>query len=200
MTSLLDFAATLLLLVPTVALAQSESPPQMGADLKLVDQFQQTHQIADHVGEVVVLVFGDRHATKECRKLGEGLHVLFHPAAANLPENEGHLAPVRPLRGLTAENPGPNVRVIPVACTGPVPKPIRTVLQKQFAKGSPHVPVWLDFDNSLRGTFGLKEGEPNIAIFDSRGSFRKLETGSFDDSRLRELAAVIEGLRQEAAR
>jgi len=200
MTSLLNFAATLLLLVPTVALAQSESPPQMGADLKLVDQFQQTHQISDHAGEVVVLVFGDRQATKECRKLGEGLHVLFHPAAANLPENEGHLAPVRPLRGLTAENPGPNVRVIPVACTGPVPKPIRTVLQTQFAKGSPHVPVWLDFDNSLRGTFGLKEGEPNIAIFDSRGSFRKLETGSLDDSRLRELAAVIEGLRQEAAR
>jgi hypothetical protein len=200
MASLLHIAARLLLLVPTAALAQSEPPADLGADLKLVDQFQQMHQIADHAGEVVVLVFGDRHATKECRKLGEGLHVLFHPTAANLPENEGYLAPVRPLRGLSAENPGPNVRVVPVACTGPVPKPIRAVLQKQFAKGSPQVPVWLDFDNSLRGTFGLKEGEPNVAVFDSRGSFRKLETGSFDESRLRELASVIEGLRQEAAR
>lgn len=187
-------------LVPWAAVAQSEPPANLGAELKLVDQFQQTHQIADHVGEVVIIVFGDRHATKDCRKLGEGLHVLFHPAAADLPEDEGHLAPVRPLRGATADNPGPNVRVIPVACTGLVPKPVRSVLQKQFAKGSPHVPVWLDFDNALRSTFGLKEREPNVAIFDCRGRFRKLATGPFTEAAVGELAQEIEGLRREAAK
>lgn len=186
-----------MVLAPLPLFGQAELRPDLGADLKLVDQFQQIHQISDHAGTVVVLVFGDRHATKECRKLGEQLHVQFHPAAASLPPAEGHRAPVRPVPGGTTENPGPDVHVIPVACTGPVPKPVRIVLQKQFAKASPHVPVWLDFDNALRGTFGMKEGEPNVALFDRTGRLRRLATGAFDDNRLQAISREIEGLRTE---
>jgi len=186
-----------LMLAPLSVWAQSGFRPDLGADLRLVDQFQQSHQIADHAGAVVILVFSDRHAAKECRQLGERVHVLFHPAAENLPAEEGFRAPVRPVRGGTAESPGPDVHVIPVACTGPVPEPVRAVLQKQFAKASPHVPVWLDFDNALKGTFGLKEGQPNLAIFDRTGRFRKLATGNFDEERLRELSEEIESLRVE---
>lgn len=166
-------------------------------ELTFTDQFEKPHSPREHAGEVLVLVYGDRKGTAACRQVGEWLHVHFHPTAATLPAKEGQNAPVRAMPGVV--NPI-EVRVVPVACTGKLPKPLRPVVRQQFRQGSPDVAVWLDYDDQLRQQVGLADGQPNLVVVDSRGQLRHTHRGAVAEEDLRQLAVLIEQLREEAGR
>ncbi len=166
--------------------------------LTFTDQFGRRHDLADHRGEVLVLVYGDRKAADASGGLGAALHVAFHPAAAQLPPAQAHTAAVRPLSG-ASNGRSPEVRVVPVACTGALPALLRPVLVGQFRKAVPDVPVWLDFDDAMRSRFGLAAAVPNVVLFDAKGRLRKRCVGELGDADRRSLADEIERLRYEAA-
>ena len=174
---------TLLLVLPVRA---ADPQPLM---LAMENQFEQKVDLADHRGSVVILVFGDRKGTDACRKLGEQLHVAWHPDAAGQPAEKAKLAPVA--------GGGTDVRVIPVACCGKVPGPIRGVIAKQIAKGSPDVPVWLDFADAMKTNFTLTAGEPNVVVFDTAGRLRMKINGTPDQPALDKLMKNVQGLRAE---
>lgn len=165
--------------------------------LAFSDQFGRTHTVSEHRGEVVVLLYGDRQGAEACRALGEMLHVAFHPAAAKLPPAEAHKAPVRPLTGV-AEGSSPEVRVVPVACTGYLPSLLRPLFVGRFREAVPEVPVWLDFDDSMKDRYGLAAAVPNIVVFDTAGRLRRRVEGNLSEVQFRALVEEIEGLRWEA--
>jgi hypothetical protein len=177
----------------------SASAPQPVA-LVLEDQFDQPAGLADHRGAVVILVYGDRKGTDACKALGEQLHVCWHPTAKGLPPAQAKAAPVVGLDGLAPGQAAPDVRVIPVACCGKVPGPVRGVIRGQFAKGSPEVPVWLDFADTMRTTFGMTAGEPNLVVFDAAGRLRMKVNGTPDQPALDRLVKAVQNLRGEAVR
>lgn len=202
--SVLSWAIAMLLLAGQ-GVARSSEPDaepaeQTGAAWELIDQFNQRHRLENHAGEILLLVYGDRKATKPCRELGEAMHVEYHPTAAHLPPAEGHLAPVKPLAGQAASAPAPNVRVVPIACTGKVPPLVRPVIIKQFRKACPDVPVWLDFTNAMKDQFGIQPGEPNVVLFDGEGQLRWQKSGTLTVAEREELSQQIDELRIEAAR
>ena len=186
------FTFVALILVPLMT-ASAEGPV---TSLAFPDQFGRTHDVAKHRGEVVVLVYGDRQGAEASRALGAALHVAFHPAAAKLPPAQAHTAPVRPVPG--AEGRSPEVRVVPVACTGYLPSLLRPVLVGQFRKAVPDVPVWLDFDDAMKDRYGLAAGVPNVVVFDAAGRMRRRLTGNLSEPQRRALVEEIEGLRREA--
>jgi hypothetical protein len=168
--------------------------------LTLEDQFENRPGLADLRGSVVVLVYGDRKGNDACRAIGEQLHVHWHPTARGRPPAEAHKAPVAPLAELPPGQPSPDVRVIPVACCGKVPGPVRSAIRGQIARGSPEVPVWLDFADTMKGTFGLAAGEPNVVVFDAAGRLRLKVNGTPDRAALDKLVRTVEALRYEAVK
>jgi hypothetical protein len=192
-------------LVAAGASAQQPAMPAKAADpqpvaLVLENQFDQKADLADHRGAVVVLVYGDRKGTDACRALGERLHVYWHPSAQGQPPAKAQAAPVVGLDGLQPGQAAPDVRVIPVACCGKVPGPVRGVIRGQVAKGSPEVPVWLDFADAMKAAFGLAAGEPNVVVFDAAGRLRMKVTGTPDPAALERLVKAVQGLRYEAVK
>jgi hypothetical protein len=165
--------------------------------LVMENQFEQKADLSDHRGAVVILVYGDRKGTEACRKLGEQLHVAWHPSAAGQTPAKAEAAPVAALPGFQMS---PDVKVIPVACCGKVPGPIRSVIQKQIAKGSPEVPVWLDFTDAMKSNFMLTAGEPNVVVFDTAGRLRMKINGTLDQPAMDRLTKVVQDLRVEAAK
>lgn len=180
--------------IGAAAFAQQPTP------LVMENQFAKKTDLADHRGCVVILVYGDRKGTEACKKLGEQLHVAWHPGAAGQPPAKAHKAPVAPLAGLPLGKSSPDVKVIPVACCGKVPTPVRSFIRSQVAKGSPVVPVWLDFTNAMKTYFALKAGVPNVVIFDSAGRLRWKFNGAPDRAALDQLMKTVQELRYEAAR
>ncbi|MBX9579168.1 MAG: hypothetical protein K2X87_02580 [Gemmataceae bacterium] len=177
----------------------SASAPQPVA-LTLEDQFDKPAALADHRGAVVILVYGDRKGTDACKALGEQLHVWWHPTAQGLPPALAQAAPVVGLDGLAPGQAAPDVRVIPVACCGKVPGPVRGVIRSQVAKGSPEVPVWLDFADTMKTGFGLTAGEPNLAVFDAAGRLRMKVNGTPGQAALDRLVKAVLGLRADGVR
>jgi hypothetical protein len=155
------FLAAALFALAGAAVAQE--PTQ----LALEDQFDRKVDLGAYRGSVVVLVYGDRRGTDACKALGERLHVCWHPDAKGQPPARAQAAPVVGLDGLPPGKAAPDVRVIPVACCGKVPGPIRGVIRTQIAKGAPDVPVWLDFADAMKANFGLTPGEPNLVVIDA---------------------------------
>lgn len=201
----------LLALVPLVgvagaALAQPPAPAANPADvppakLVLEDQFDKPADLAAHRGAVVVLVYGDRRGTDACKELGEKLHLCWHPTAKGLPPAKAKLAPVVGLDGLRPGQTAPDVHVIPVACCGKVPiKVARDLIRSQVAKGSPDVPVWMDFGNVMKDGYGLAAGQPNVALFDAAGRPRAALNGTPDQATLDQLVQAVQGLRMEAVK
>lgn len=184
------------------ALAAGAQPPAEPQPVMLVmeNQFEKKTDLADYRGAVVILVYGDRKGTDACRKLGEQLHVAWHPDAAGQPPVKAQAAPVAALAGLQLGQFSPEVRVIPVACCGKVPGPIRGAIRSQIAKGSPDVPVWLDFTDAMKTNFTLTAGEPNLVIFDGAGRLRMKINGTPDVAALERLAKSVQGLRYEAVK
>ena len=192
-------AAFATILCATVAAAQPPAAPPPVA-LVLSNQFDQTADLADARGAVVVLVYGDRRATDACKALGEQLHVFWHPAAKGRPPAEAHAAPVVGLAGLRPGQPSPDVRVVPVACCGKVPGPVRAVIRAQIAKGAPEVPVWLDFADTMKTSFGQTPGMPNVVVIDAAGRLRATVNGAPDQAALDGLVKTVQVLRFEAAK
>lgn len=171
---------------------------QEPAPLALEDQFDRKVDLAAYRGSVVVLVYGDRRGTDACKALGEQLHVCWHPDAKGQPPAKAQAAPVVGLDGLPPGKAAPDVRVIPVACCGRVPGPIRGVIRTQIAKGAPDVPVWLDFGDAMKANFGLTPGEPNLVVIDAAGRPRGKVNGTPDAATLDGVVRTVQQLRAEA--
>ena len=196
-----------LLLVCLLALAAGAQPaaPTRAADpqpvtLYMENQFDQKTDLADHRGAVVVLVYGDRKGTDACKTLGEQLHVCWHPEARGQPPAKAQAAPVVALEGLRPGQASPDVRVIPVACCGKVPGPIRGAIRGQIARGAPEVPVWLDYADAMKGMFGLTAGEPNVVVIDATGVARLKLNGVIDQPTMDKLVKTVQGLRYEGVK
>jgi hypothetical protein len=196
MTRLLCLAVFAAFVVPVVA--QQPAMPQPTA-LVLADQFDRKADLADLRGQVVIMVYGDRKATDACRSLGESLHVCWHPAAKGQAPREAQAAPVVPLANLKPGQASPNVAVVPVACCGKVPGPIRGAIRNQIAKASPDAVVWLDFTETLKTAFGQTAGQPNVLVFDTAGRLRMKFSGVPDQTGMESLVKAVQGLRVEAA-
>ena len=191
-------AALFTLVLAGVALAQPAAPEP--AALVLEDQFDRKADLSAYRGAVVVLVYGDRRGTDACKALGEQLHVCWHPDAKGQPPARAQAAPVVGLEGLAPGKAAPDVRVVPVACCGKIPGPIRGVIRTQIAKGAPDVPVWLDFTDTMKANYGLTAGEPNVVVFDAAGRPRGKLNGTPDAAALDGLVRTVQALRAEAAR
>ncbi len=186
------------LLTATAADKPPPAPDVVPAALQFEDQFDRKADLADLKGAVVVLVYGDRKGTDECKALGEKLHLAFHPTAKGMPPAKARQQPPAPLPGLAAGQTAPDVCVVPVACVGKVPGPVRGLIRTQVAKGSPDVPVWLDFRNAMKDGFGLTPGEANVVVFDALGRPRAAQNGTPDPVALIKLVQAAQDLRAEA--
>lgn len=196
-------AIAYLIVIMAIGAATAQQPLLMPGDpqpvdLVLEDQFDRKAGLADLRGQVAILVYGDKAATDKCRKLGELLHVCWHPDAKGQPPMKAQAAPVVPLDDLKPGQVSPNVIVVPVACCGKVPGLFRKAIRSEIAKGSPDVVVWLDFEDHLKGTFGLTAGEPNLLVFDSAGRLRKKINGTPDQPTLDKLVKDVQELRYAA--
>lgn len=165
-------------------------------DIVMEDQFEKVHDVKQHRGDVVVLIYGDRRSADANRALGELVHVHFHPGAQGRPPAEARQAPVRPVPGAARS---PKVLAVPVACVGKVPALVRKVIRGQIRSGSPEVPVWLDFTDTMKTTFPFKPGVPNVAVLDAQGRYRYAAAGTPTAEGTTRLLGVIESLRREAA-
>jgi hypothetical protein len=187
--------------VATIPLrAQPPAPAQKAVELMMEDQFERKTDLADLRGNVVILVFGDRKGTDACRTLGEQLHVCWHPDAKGQPPAKARIAPVVPLEGLRPGQVAPNVIVVPVACCGKVPAPVRSAISKQIAKGSPDVVVWLDYTDAMKGMFGLTAGETNVVLIGADGRARMKLNGVIDQPTMDRFVKTVQDVRHEAVR
>lgn len=168
-------------------------------DLSFEDQFEQKNSVADHKGRVLILVYGDRNGIDACRQLGAKLHVMFHPTAEGKSPKEAKAAPVVPLTGVPPGTPSPEVAVVPVACCGSAPAPIRAIIRSSLKKDAADVPVWLDFGNTMADTFGMRDGEANFVIVDAQGRLRLKVNGTPDQATWQKVLQTAQNLRAEAA-
>jgi hypothetical protein len=193
MTRVLSLTTVLLLAGAVVA----ADPPKV--TLNLDDQFETKHAVADHKGKVLILVYGDRKGLDASRDLGTKLHVLFHPTAEGKTLKEAKAAPVAPLDGLPKGTSSPDVEVVPVACCGSVPALVRAGIRTALKADAADVPVWLDFGTAMADAFGMREGEPNVAVIDAHGRLRLKVNGTPDRETLQKLLQTAQNLRAEAA-
>ncbi|MGL6073628.1 MAG: TlpA family protein disulfide reductase [Fimbriiglobus sp.] len=177
----------------------AEAKDAKAVELVLEDQFERRQDLAAHRGNVVVLVYGDRRASDACRKFGEKMHILFHPTAEGQAPEKARSAPVADLEGVPMGKRSPDALFIPVASTGTVPGLVKDVIRAQIKKGSPDVPVWLDFNGLMEKNFGLRGGEPNLVVFDGQGRLRMKINGTPDAKAQEKLLQTIQNLRAEAA-
>lgn len=187
----------LTLLAAAAAVATGQSPGRM-VNIVMEDQFRSRHETGAFRGDVVVLVYAERKGADAALELGRKLHVFFHPTAEQVQATEWSKQPVRGLPGWPAGVRMPDVRVIPVACMPEVPKPLQTVARSRMRTDSPHVSVWLDFDDEMNRVFGTAPGEPNVAVLDANGQTHSVQNGHLDELEFRELAATIDRLRLQA--
>lgn len=164
-------------------------------NIALEDQFKNRHETLRYRGDVVVLVYAERKGAEEALELGRRLHVRFHPAAPQAPAAEWSRQPVVGPAGWPAGIAPPDVHVIPVACLPEVPKALEAVARSRFRKESPYVPVWLDFEGTMRQRFGGAADEPNVVVLDGRACPQAVLAGRLDDVRFAELVAAIDQLR-----
>jgi len=187
-----------LTLGPAVAAGNDLVPPpaeRPSVNILLEDQFRNRRGTEQLRGDVVVLVYAERHGAKAAVELGRRLHLQFHPTAEVVPPDEWSTQPVVGLAGWPADVPAPDVHVIPIACVPEVPKSLHAVARMRLRQESPHVSVWLDFDDVLRQTFGLVPAEPNVALIDADGRPAQVTAGQADDRRFQDLVAAIDRLR-----
>ncbi|WP_232056324.1 TlpA family protein disulfide reductase [Tuwongella immobilis] len=197
--------AVLLLLAPLTTEIRAQAPtsgqPRQAVEVRFTmgDQFDTQHDLGAYRGDVVVMIYGDRASSDANKTLGELLHVQFHPQAKGLPPAQAQKAPPAPLPGLAPEQRSPNVHVLPVAVIGKVPNVVKGVIRSQFKRGASEVPVWLDFEDRMKTTFGMTSEVPNVVILDSQGRLRYRLAGEVNQQHYQRLTQVIDQLRKEAA-
>jgi hypothetical protein len=186
--------------VLTLAAGGREPPPVIVPAVVMEDQFEKKHDVRDHRGDVVVLIYGDRRSADANKALGALLHVTFHPTAKGLPPAQARKQPVRPVPDLPPGARSPEVLAVPVACVGQVPALVRALIRLQIRNGSPDVPVWLDFSDLMKGQFAFQPGVPNVVVLDALGRFRYAAGRNPTPEGTRRLIDVVEALRREAVK
>lgn len=165
--------------------------------LAMIDQFDQKHDIKDYRGDVVILLYGDRKATDANKELGQKLHVHYHPTAKGMKPADARKAPVSPIEGAKRS---PDVHVIPVACTGPIPEVIFGLVKREVKKASPDFPLWFDTNGLLKDAYGMRDGEPNLIVIDAEGKVRFKVLGEATAKTQARLIEVVDYLRAEAGK
>jgi len=191
-------------LLSTVALLAAAILPAVGrgqerpVNVAMGDQFSNRVETAQLRGDVVVLVYAGRHGAEAAMELGRTLHTRFHPTAEGAEPKAWSTQPVVGLPNWPAGLPVPDVKVIPVACVPEVPKALHGMVRRRLKQESPVVPVWLDFEDVMRPSFGMVPDEPNVLLIDTRGMAQGVVSGHLDQRKLDEVAALIDGLRKQA--
>jgi hypothetical protein len=182
-----------ILLSPLAARGQ-ERP----VNVAMGDQFGNQCQTAQLRGDVVVLVYAGRHGAEAAVELGRKLHTRFHPGADGAAASEWSTQPVVGIAGWPPGVPVPDVKVIPIACVPEVPKALQPMVRLRLKRESPVLPVWLDFEDVMRPSFGMVADQPNVLLIDTHGLARGVVSGHLDDVRFNEVVGLIEGLRRRA--
>lgn len=190
-------AAAVLLLATVAVIAQTSAAEQM-MNIAMEDQFRTQHETVTHQGDVVVLVYAERHGAEAALTLGRRLHLQFHPTADSASADAWSKQPVVGLAGWPAGLPVPGVQVIPVASLTEVPRALQAVARARMRKDSPHVPVWLDFEGTLKQMFGIIPGEPNVVVLDTAGRVHSVLSGKFDEQEYEQFVGLINQLRLAA--
>jgi len=180
--------------LPPVAAAPVVAP----VDMVLEDQFRNRRGTAELRGHVVVLVYAARHGAEAALDLGRTLHLRFHPTADGAAAEAWSTQPVVAPAGWPAGVPVPDVHVVPIACVPEVPRPLHALARSRLRQESPHVSVWLDFDDVMRQRFGMVPDEPNVALLDTRGLVHGVRSGHVAPPVLEELVRVVDRLRLDA--
>ena len=173
-------------------------PKERAVNVVMEDQFRNRRETGSLHGDVVVLVYAERKGGEASQELGRKLHVHFHPQAAQVSAMEWGRQPVAGLPDWPTDVRIPDVHAVAVACLSEIPRPLHPVARAQFRKDSPHVPVWLDFTSTMKQTFGIVPGTPNVALIDTQGQVHSVLSGRFDEIKFRELVTTIDQLRQQA--
>jgi len=192
---LLAVAAVAGLLPPASQAAESGRV----VNVSMEDQFRTRRATSQMKGDVVVLVYAGRHGAEASRDLGRQLHVHFHPNAAKVSLKESASQPVVVPAGWPEGMDAPDVKVIAVACLSEIPRAFHGIARSRFRSDSPHLPVWLDFADTMKKNFGMVSGVPNVAILDTEGRLHAVHNGRFGSTQFQEVAASIDALRLATA-
>ena len=159
------------------------------------DQFQNPCETTKYLGDVVILVYAERHGAEDSLLLGRKLHLHFHPTADAVSSDAWSKQPVRKIVNWPAGVALPDVRVIPVASLTEVPRALKPVARARMRKDSPVVPIWLDFDGSLERMFGIIPGEPNVVVLDTAGQGHSVLSGKLDEQEFQQFVTRVEQIR-----
>ena len=174
-------------------------PQDVAADgvmnIVMEDQFQTTCETSVFLGDVVILVYAERHGAEKSLQLGRKLHLHFHPTADTVSSDAWSQQPVRGITNWPLGVPVPDVQVIPVASLTEVPRALKPVARARIRKDSPLVPLWLDFEGSLERMFGIIPGEPNIVVLDTAGQVHSVFSGKLDDQEFQQFVTRVDQIR-----
>ena len=174
-------------------------PQDVAADgvmnIVMEDQFETTCETRAFLGDVVILVYAERHGAEKSLQLGRKLHLHFHPTADTVSSDAWSQQPVREILNWPSGVPVPDVRVIPVASLTEVPRALKPVARARIRKDSPLVPLWLDFEGSLERMFGIIPGEPNIVVLDTAGQVHSVFSGKLDDQKFQQFVTRVDQIR-----
>ena len=159
------------------------------------DQFQTPCETSKYLGDVVILVYAERHGAEESLHLGRKLHLHFHPTADEVSSDAWSKQPVRRIANWPAGIALPDVRVIPVASLTEVPRALKPVARARMRKDSPVVPIWLDFDGTLKRMFGIIPGEPNVVVLNTAGQVPSVLSGKLDEQEFHHFVTRVDHIR-----
>ncbi len=159
------------------------------------DQFQTPCETTEYLGDVVILVYAERHGAEESLLLGRKLHLHFHPTADEVSSDAWSKQPVRGIVNWPAGVALPDVRVIPVASLTEVPRALKPVARARMRKDSPVVPIWLDFDGTLKRMFGIIPGEPNVVVLNTAGQVHSVLSGKLDEQEFQQFVTRVDHIR-----
>jgi hypothetical protein len=179
-----------------VASARAEDPPPAPV-VVIEDQYERPHYLAAERGDVIVLIYGDRHSTAANHDFGTALHVHFHPSAQGMPPAQAYQAPPRPIPNWPPDRRVTDVHVLPISCLGRVPSLIASLIRSQVRGRYPNVPVCLDFEDKMKEYFGLASGVSNVVVVDTQGRVRYRGHGNINAVQFEQLVQFIERLRRE---
>ena len=159
------------------------------------DQFQTPCETTEYLGDVVILVYAERHGAEDSLLLGRKLHLHFHPTADEVSSDAWSKQPVRGIVNWPAGVALPDVRVIPVASLTEVPRALKPVARARMRKDSPVVPIWLDFDGTLKRMFGIIPGEPNIVVLNTAGQVHSVLSGKLNEQEFQQFVTRVDHIR-----
>ena len=159
------------------------------------DQFQNPCETTKYLGDVVILVYAERHGAEDSLLLGRKLHLHFHPTADEVSSDAWSKQPVRGIVNWPAGVALPDVRVIPVASLTEVPRALKPVARARMRKDSPVVPIWLDFDGTLKRMFGIIPGEPNIVVLNTAGQVHSVLSGKLNEQEFQQFVTRVDHIR-----